>query len=755
MMESAAPQRTLRHGELLNWYRIERILGRGGFGVIYLARDTNLEHDVAIKEYAPGDIACRREGDSAVLPLTEEHGEAYSRGLERFIREARNLVRFKHPNVVRVMSVFQENNTAYMVMEFEEGVNLRQHFSSRPETREQEALRSLIVPVADGLAEVHRHGFIHRDIKPSNILVRADGSPVLLDFGSARDASTLTNDGLTALVSAGYAPLEQYDGGGGTEGDGQQGPWTDIYALGGVLYHAVSGSDPIDSTRRASALFNGGRDPLLPATLVGKGRYDDAFLRAIDWALAFRVADRPQALGDWMPALLSGTRPASAAPPPPIGSAVDPEAPTVLAAHSLSATAGERTHGQTFARPVPETAAPSRTRPRRARALGLSLAGAATVALVGALVLERDRFAGIGGEAASDPTTTRADGVSEAAAADGAIPGAVESTAAAEVERAAPDGTATGDVRNAGRSKANETAPEEGVERPAAEATVAVRSPSTDAVSAAERVRAAEAKAAEEARVAEAAGRAEAEREAAERKAAEEARAEAVRAAEAEAARRAEAERLAAERQAAEEARAAEEEAARLAEEEAARRAEAERLAAEQAAAREARRVRLDRTLREADAALGAGELERAADALAVADALELPDPRLARLDAALAEAVEARDRPVSDADIEEVVTRFERLRRAIAARDAPAMDRLTEASAQNGLFRRLMADFEELDLELRDIRVRNADRAITATLSIRNMVRANGDRAQPSDAYRDRDIVSTREGSDWSTIRW
>jgi len=287
---------------MLNWYRIERILGRGGFGVIYLATDTNLAHQVAIKEYIPSDIARRKDGDSRVLPITEEQGDLYRWGLERFIKEARNLVRFKHPNIVRVMSVFQQNNTAYMVMEFEEGVDLRT-FLTKHKRISEKALRELIMPVIKGLGEVHRHGFIHRDIKPANILMRNNGSPVLLDFGSARNAARYTESQMTALVSAGYAPLEQYN----SEADEQQGPWTDIYAIGGVLYFAVTGRDPVDSTQRGSAIVNGGKDPLIPASVLMSGHYSEAFLYAIDWALRFRIADRPQSLKDWIPALIADT----------------------------------------------------------------------------------------------------------------------------------------------------------------------------------------------------------------------------------------------------------------------------------------------------------------------------------------------------------------------------------------------------------------------------------------------------------------
>ncbi|MBX2839214.1 MAG: protein kinase [Gammaproteobacteria bacterium] len=307
-MESATPYRTLQPGDIVGSYRIERILGRGGFGVIYLAVDANLRNRVAVKEYIPGDIATRTS-DSRVFPVTEEHGDMFRWGLDRFIKEARNLVKFRHPNIVRVTSLFQANNTAYMVMDFEEGEPLRSYVL-RPTENSEEKLKALLLPVSEGLIEVHRQGFIHRDIKPSNILVRRNGTPVLIDFGSARHASKqLETKGLTALVSAGYAPLEQYN----VESEEQQGPWSDIYALGGVLYYAITGRDPVDSTQRGSALFNGGKDPLIPASDMAKGDYSEPFLRAVDWALQVRIADRPQSVSDWVPALLAKELPPDAA----------------------------------------------------------------------------------------------------------------------------------------------------------------------------------------------------------------------------------------------------------------------------------------------------------------------------------------------------------------------------------------------------------------------------------------------------------
>jgi serine/threonine protein kinase len=171
----------------LHWYVLDRVLGQGGFGITYLARDTNLDQLVAIKEYLPIDVATRK-ADSTVRPRADDQGDRYRWGLDRFIREARTLARFDHPNIVRVYSVFEFNNTAYMVMRFEEGENLAAQLERRRTLPEAELLRMLL-PVLDGLELVHNAGFIHRDIKPDNIHIRTDGSPVLLDFGSARASS--------------------------------------------------------------------------------------------------------------------------------------------------------------------------------------------------------------------------------------------------------------------------------------------------------------------------------------------------------------------------------------------------------------------------------------------------------------------------------------------------------------------------------------------------------------------------------------
>ncbi|MET0855310.1 MAG: serine/threonine-protein kinase, partial [Telluria sp.] len=248
-------------------YRIDSVLGQGGFGITYLATDIHLNAKVAIKEYLPAGFA-QRSGDKSVWPRWPDDAPMYQAGLDRFLVEARTLATFRHPNIVRVARFFEANRTAYMVLEYERGKSLKQWWPGRKRVREAELL-GLLQPLLDGLAVVHAAGFLHRDIKPDNIYVRKDdGSLVLLDFGAARQAVGHAG-ALADVVTPGFAPPEQYD-------NGAQGPWTDIYSLGATLYWMIAGTKPPEAPARIS-----GAAQMMPAQQAGKDQFSDAFLAAV------------------------------------------------------------------------------------------------------------------------------------------------------------------------------------------------------------------------------------------------------------------------------------------------------------------------------------------------------------------------------------------------------------------------------------------------------------------------------------------
>ena len=286
MSDAQQPLHALPQGHRLQEYELVRVLGFGGFGMTYLGFDHNLDKAVAIKEYLPSDIATRT-ADRSVAPQASEFRGDFQWGLERFLDEARTLARFDHRHIVKVYRFFEAHGTAYIVMEYAEGETLSAYLERKGTLSEAE-LKGILYPLLDGLEAVHGADFLHRDIKPGNIVLRAaDGSPVLLDFGAARQAIGAKSRSVTSIVTPGYAPIEQYSS------RGRQGPWTDIYALGGVCYRALTGQVPEDATDRMR------NDPLVPVSQRCAGRVSGAFLSAIDLALSVDEGDRPQSIAAW------------------------------------------------------------------------------------------------------------------------------------------------------------------------------------------------------------------------------------------------------------------------------------------------------------------------------------------------------------------------------------------------------------------------------------------------------------------------
>jgi serine/threonine protein kinase len=286
---------SLPPGLRINEYLIERTLGGGGFGITYLARDSNLQLPVAIKEYYPGELASRGANHSVrVRGGSAEQQEQYDWGLERFLDEARALATFRHPNIVRVLRYFRENGTAYIVMEYESGLSLKRWVPQNAPLSQRDLL-AIVYPLLDGLESVHKTGFLHRDIKPDNIYVRADNTPVLLDFGAARRVTA--NKDMTNIVSPGFAPFEQY------HSRGNQGPWTDIYSLGAVMYWMTTGKKPLESASRVK------QDSMLPASSLAEASvYGAALLQAIDWAMQPDEGQRPQTVAAFRAAILGSEK---------------------------------------------------------------------------------------------------------------------------------------------------------------------------------------------------------------------------------------------------------------------------------------------------------------------------------------------------------------------------------------------------------------------------------------------------------------
>jgi len=279
--------------ELVGDYRIKHVLGAGGFGITYLAEEIALGRLVTIKEYFPADFAARVNTINAA-PRSQGCAEDFKWGLDRFISEAKTLARFVHPNIVGVYRYFLANDTGYMVIAFEEGASFKAWLTRLKRAPRQAELDRILTPLLDALEFVHKANFLHRDIAPDNIIIRTDGSPVLIDFGSARGEMLSHSRTVSALVKPGYSPYEQY-----ATTASKQGPWTDIYALGATLYHAITGKRPPDSPSRMVA------DEYIAARQAALSSYRASFLAAIDQALVLEVTERPQSIPAWRGALLA------------------------------------------------------------------------------------------------------------------------------------------------------------------------------------------------------------------------------------------------------------------------------------------------------------------------------------------------------------------------------------------------------------------------------------------------------------------
>lgn len=269
-------------GFQLDQYRIERQLSLGGFSIVYLALD-EAGTPVAIKEYLPNSLALRKEGETEPQ-VTDEHRPAFRYGMKCFFEEGRSLAKLMHPNVVRVLNFFRANGTVYMVMQFERGRTLHDYIHRHRGEIKERFIRAVFARMLNGLREVHAHKLLHLDIKPSNIYLRTDGTPVLLDFGAARQTLMVEEPILKPMYTPGFASPEQYG-----ERDGL-GPWSDIYSVGASLYACIVGSAPPRADDRAK------QESLSPLSKLQGGRYSAQLLGLVDWCLHLDPLERPQSV---------------------------------------------------------------------------------------------------------------------------------------------------------------------------------------------------------------------------------------------------------------------------------------------------------------------------------------------------------------------------------------------------------------------------------------------------------------------------
>ena len=267
-------------------YRIESILGQGGFGITYLGIETMFGRKVAIKEFYPREFAARDSGRTVRPSGTQEDLDHFQWGLDAFEKEAKLLARFDDPHIVGVQRFFKANGTAYFVMDYCDGQPLDE-IIRRDGNLSLQQLQAIIFPLLNSLERIHKEDFLHRDIKPANIFIRADGSPVLLDFGAARQENVSHSRSVTSLATDGYAAIEQYDA------RGRQGPYTDIYGLASTLYRVVTDIKPIPASAR---ILN---DTLEPAQTQAAGKYPDYLLEAIDRGMSVRPESRPNTIHEW------------------------------------------------------------------------------------------------------------------------------------------------------------------------------------------------------------------------------------------------------------------------------------------------------------------------------------------------------------------------------------------------------------------------------------------------------------------------
>ena len=272
---------------VIGGYRIIRKVSAGGFGVVYLALDTE-DQQVAVKEYLPSSLATRAAGE--LLPrIQPDKLSLYRLGLKSFFEEGRSLAQISHPSVVSVLNFFRENETVYMVMNYLEGATLQDFIITARELKSQKVfrestIRSLFDEILRGLRIVHQHKMLHLDIKPANIFICDDNRAVLIDFGAAREVLSKEGNFIRPMYTPGFAAPEMY------RRDATMGPWTDIYAIGACIYACMQGYPPNEAPQRTE------KDRLSLSLSKLRGVYSDNLIEVVEWCMALDPLSRPQSV---------------------------------------------------------------------------------------------------------------------------------------------------------------------------------------------------------------------------------------------------------------------------------------------------------------------------------------------------------------------------------------------------------------------------------------------------------------------------
>jgi serine/threonine protein kinase len=287
---SARPRDSLPVGTVIDCYRITKLIGSGGFSLIYLAEDEDSHDEVAIKEYLPKRFGMRHDGLAVKVSNDDKH-ESFQRGRRLFYQEARVLATLHHPNIVHVRNCFLANNTAYLVMNYEPGKNLGRYIKKRQGGLSTNFLMTVFPPLLDALELIHSRQHLHLDIKPSNVHLRPGGNPLLLDFGAVFQLDD-GGDKKAQVVTPGFSPIEQY------YASARVGPYTDVYAIGATMRACIEGKPPPSAVERHAD------DLLVPAIELFGQRYPREILESIDWAMQVDADYRPRSAAALRDALL-------------------------------------------------------------------------------------------------------------------------------------------------------------------------------------------------------------------------------------------------------------------------------------------------------------------------------------------------------------------------------------------------------------------------------------------------------------------